>query len=885
MKSVPLRLALLTALGLFVLPAAAQNTKVTYQGRLTAQGTNFTGLGQFKFALVTSTNSARPAVAVAANPSGGFVTIINVLDGGSGYTTSPVVTISGGGGSGATATANVSGGVVTSITVTNPGSGYAATPSVTITAPPETPVYETHWSHDFSSSAGSEPASWVTVPVTNGLFAAVLGDVSLPNMVALDAPVFTVPDLQLRIWFGDGSGNFSVLHPPQKLSSAPYAAQAALAGTAERVSSSSGQPLQLAVGNYPVLRVDLAYDLADGGFSVNSTGGSSANSILPGVRGGFIGGGGNPQYANQVTANYGAVLGGFGNLAGGVNSTAFGNQSRALGPNSTAFGSGCVASNDYAVAMGGATVAGGYASTAMGESTIASGYLSTAMGNQTEASGYLSLAMGGNSKAQGSFSTASGRRARALHDGSFVWSDQQDADFASTSTNQFNIRASGGARFETGGAGLTVDGQKVLTSVGTNQSFVVEVNGIDALRIPNIGANPLSFGSPSVIFGWPENSIPNGSGGVFISGGMSGLPNTVSGPFSSIVGGVGNQIVAALYASILGGFNNFIDGNSAFSTIAGGYSNRIGGTCDSAVIGGGRENAIVGLGLTAVIAGGTRNVIGGGSTAAVIGGGTENSVQTAAAWATIPGGFRNTAAFRAFAAGSQAKALHTGSFVWSDNQGTDFASTTTNQFNVRASGGVRLNNDTSLNFGNQTRQMINLWDTGYGIGVQTDAQYFRSFSEFIWYRGGSHSDSLGDAGSGGSQLMRLGSTGNLVIAGTLSQSSDRNVKEDFAAVDAQEVLAKVAALPIQSWSYTNQPGVKHVGPVAQDFHAAFGLNGRDDKHIATVDADGVALAAIQGLNRKLTEELQRRDAENVELKRRLERLEARMSGQTTSGSN
>jgi hypothetical protein len=58
----------------------------------------------------------------------------------------------------------------------------------------------------------------------------------------------------------------------------------------------------------------------------------------------------------------------------------------------------------------------------------------------------------------------------------------------------------------------------------------------------------------------------------------------------------------------------------------------------------------------------------------------------------------------------------------------------------------------------------------------------------------------------------------------------------------------------------------HLGPMAQDFRA-------DDKHIATVDADGVALAAIQGLNQKLTEELKRRDTENAELRTRLERLE------------
>jgi hypothetical protein len=82
-------------------------------------------------------------------------------------------------------------------------------------------------------------------------------------------------------------------------------------------------------------------------------------------------------------------------------------------------------------------------------------------------------------------------------------------------------------------------------------------------------------------------------------------------------------------------------------------------------------------------------------------------------------------------------------------------------------------------------------------------------------------------------------------------------------------LEKVVALPIQSWGYKSDPDKRHIGPVAQDFHAAFGLNGADDTTIATVDADGVALAAIQGLNQKL--EAQR--AENAALKERLEKIE------------
>src|SRR5882724_12541806 len=73
------------------------------------------------------------------------------------------------------------------------------------------------------------------------------------------------------------------------------------------------------------------------------------------------------------------------------------------------------------------------------------------------------------------------------------------------------------------------------------------------------------------------------------------------------------------------------------------------------------------------------------------------------------------------------------------------------------------------------------------------------------------------------------------------------------------VLDKLAAMPVRQWRYTNEDTcVKHIGPVAQDFQSAFGL-GTDDKTIGTLDADGVALAAIQGLNQKLDDRCQKAD--------------------------
>ena len=88
-------------------------------------------------------------------------------------------------------------------------------------------------------------------------------------------------------------------------------------------------------------------------------------------------------------------------------------------------------------------------------------------------------------------------------------------------------------------------------------------------------------------------------------------------------------------------------------------------------------------------------------------------------------------------------------------------------------------------------------------------------------------------------------------------------------MDTADVLARVVSLPVQSWNYKAHPGAKHIGPMAQDFHAAFGLNGENDTHIATVDEAGVALAAIQGLNQKL----EQKEAAIAELKQRVETLE------------
>jgi Chaperone of endosialidase len=158
--------------------------------------------------------------------------------------------------------------------------------------------------------------------------------------------------------------------------------------------------------------------------------------------------------------------------------------------------------------------------------------------------------------------------------------------------------------------------------------------------------------------------------------------------------------------------------------------------------------------------------------------------------------------------------------------------------------------------------------------------------------GQSSMSGLTDSGNltvSGSVSIGNNSTAHLLVVGSANSpaycdgttwvnASDRNSKEGFAVIDPRTVLEKISALPITEWKYKAEAnGTEHIGPMAQDFHAAFGLNGPDDKHISTVDEGGVALAAIQGLNQKLQEDLDRQEAENAKLKQQNDLLADRLS--------
>jgi len=195
--------------------------------------------------------------------------------------------------------------------------------------------------------------------------------------------------------------------------------------------------------------------------------------------------------------------------------------------------------------------------------------------------------------------------------------------------------------------------------------------------------------------------------------------------------------------------------------------------------------------------------------------------------------------------------------------------------NPAATGNFTSPNVAGIGFGrNSTRQAI--------VGGTFGNDYLDFFTAGLLTSPQMRIDANGNVGIGtNAPAQRLHVIGNIVSSGTVTANgvlltSDRNAKENFRPVDNQAVLAKVATLPLSEWSYkTESASVMHMGPMAQDFQAAFQL-GSDDKHISVVDAGGVALAAIQGLNQKVESQrtqLEQRDAEIVELKSALKDLQ------------
>jgi len=353
------------------------------------------------------------------------------------------------------------------------------------------------------------------------------------------------------------------------------------------------------------------------------------------------------------------------------------------------------------------------------------------------------------------------------------------------------------------GGGNTADGADSF--IGAGDLNQITSNGTGSF-IGGGGSADLSGGAHNTISG-ADSFIGAGDNNrvsaqqAFVGGGTGG---TVSGIYSGIAAGYGDGVTGIASFAGAGGFNlasgqdAFVGSGNGNQAIALGSFVGAGGTASSntgnhatgqdSFVGAGDSN--ISKGSNSFIGGGHANTASGVD--ASLAGGFDNSA--AGTYSMLPGGAENNAnGAMSFAAGYRAEAVHNGSFVWSDFvSGSGVAEDkAANQFVVRASGGT----------------------------------FFYS----------------NEKGTSGVELT--------AGSGAWANLSDRNAKTDIVPLDDASILARVATLPVSSWQYKSERGVRHVGPMAQDFYAAFGV-GTDDRHITSIDEDGVALAAIKALHRE-----------------------------------
>ncbi len=384
---------------------------------------------------------------------------------------------------------------------------------------------------------------------------------------------------------------------------------------------------------------------------------------------------------------------------------------------------------------------------------------------------------------------------------------------------------------------------------------------------------PFAGGQPQLVS--PGTVINTNNAGIVAFGGGSdpGVGHVATGVYASIGGGATNE-ASGNYAHVGGGSAN--KALSTSTTVGGGYGNTAGSATPGfggfATVAGGESNTA--SGGWAFVGSGELNTASGGK--AFVGSGTSNFATGANS--AVPGGSNNSAGDNSFAAGSYAKAVDSGSFVWADASAfTDFSTTLPNQFLVRANGGVMLNTNSlpATTDDMVVSARVTSGDADGDFVLRTRAgKLFRTFvresdGAVVFNPVSASGDTkfiLGGVASVALRYLNTSTGGYLSTSGVWTDVSSRDLKTDFKTIDTQSILGKVLALPVSEWSYRVNPGTRHVGPVAEDFHASFGL-GESDTHIASLDSTGVALAAIQGLNAKL-------ESENAQLRADIEALQA-----------
>ena len=413
-----------------------------------------------------------------------------------------------------------------------------------------------------------------------------------------------------------------------------------------------------------------------------------------------------------------------------------------------------------------------------------------------------------------------------------------------------NSTVSGGLGNTASGSASTVSGGRNNTASGSASTVG---GGFDNTASGVIGSPTVGGGSNNTaneyatVAGGRNNEADfeaTVGGGVFnralgvgatASGGSS---NLVEGIYATIAGGgpsedednpqETNNVVYDNYGTIGGGGNNQAGTSSGdqsdttYATVGGGRNNTASG--ELSTVAGGADNTA--SNLAATVAGGLNNTANGGAT---VGGGGDNTAS--AGGATVPGGSRGAAE-------------STNSFVWND--GTEYHDI------PNLNGGNGLSSDTAVSNASGEPTGPNTFSVSADDGVR-----------FI--TGGVTNPKV--------TYIPSDSAG-------WTATSTRTVKTNIDPVEPREALAGVESMEVATWEYENEDGdgagTTHIGPMAEEFHDAFDV-GSSDEHINSINADGVALAAIQGLSTELDEtreELAEARDELAEKDKRIAELEA-----------
>ncbi len=214
-----------------------------------------------------------------------------------------------------------------------------------------------------------------------------------------------------------------------------------------------------------------------------------------------------------------------------------------------------------------------------------------------------------------------------------------------------------------------------------------------------------------------------------------------------------------------------------------------------------------------------------------------------------------------------------GTFAWADDQPVSFESTGARQFLVRAGGGVMLNSNALVQ---STDDLVLKARAGGDVNSDFRLVSANGKTAVVYLRDSDGAWRFAAPNLTGPDFLTFTNNARLTAGGAWTNASSRALKQGFVAIDPGAVLDRVLQLPISTWQYRNSSEGVHMGPVAEDFHAAFGL-GSSSASISTVDADGVTIAAIQGLHQQLRKAERTLSADNAELRRQNQELRERMA--------